>query len=94
MREMEDYTMAICADPSRKKGVVPGAKSARYSMVCSVYCVYIVCMYSVYVLCVLCLCSVYMKCVRVVCMCSVYCVHACLALDGFQKTSSGMHFTL
>lgn len=29
VREMEDYTMSICADPSRKKSVVPGSKSAR-----------------------------------------------------------------
>jgi hypothetical protein len=26
---MEDYTMAICTDVGKKKGVVPGAKSAR-----------------------------------------------------------------
>jgi hypothetical protein len=29
-REMEDYTMAICTDVGKKKGVVPGAKSARF----------------------------------------------------------------
>ena len=35
-REMEDYTMA-CADPSRKKSIVPGAKARRYELLVVIY---------------------------------------------------------
>jgi hypothetical protein len=31
IREMEDYSMAIATDPSKRKGFIPGAKAARYA---------------------------------------------------------------